>query len=89
MCGPLTVELWGIVIGLQYCCDNGWNKVVVQVDAKVACFVIRDLDSGRTSRWSIVREICKLLHLTWEVNIVNIFREANQCVDGFANLGCS
>lgn len=32
--------------------------------------------------------IRRILHEDWEVTFHHIFREANRCVDAFANLGC-
>jgi hypothetical protein len=36
----------------------------------------------------LVKGIHRLLALDWEVHISHLYREANQCADALANMGC-
>lgn len=36
-----------------------------------------------------MREIRKMIALSWVIKIEHTYREANQCVDALANFGCS
>lgn len=48
VCVTLSVPSFGCVfIFLELVCSKGWNKMVVQVDAKVACSVVLGTESGQ------------------------------------------
>lgn len=53
-CNPLVAELWGCLLGLCLCYNKGWHRLLVQLDARVACLVIQAKELNLLAVWSNV-----------------------------------
>jgi hypothetical protein len=51
--------------------------------------VLRERRVNSSLGIALAKQILKLLDMDWTVEISHTYREANKCVDAFANLGCS
>ncbi|KAL6565084.1 hypothetical protein OROMI_016534 [Orobanche minor] len=80
-------ELYAIWRGLEFCIDNHFNKVWVEVDSKIALSLI---EHSTTSHWQLQSIISKIRDFrdSIEIRFSHIFREGNAVADWLANHGC-
>ncbi|KAL6536656.1 hypothetical protein OROMI_026237 [Orobanche minor] len=80
-------ELYAIWRGLEFCIDNHFNKVWVEVDSKIALSLI---EHSTTSHWQLQSIISKIRDFrgSIEIHFSHIFREGNAVADWLANHGC-
>ncbi|KAL6570169.1 hypothetical protein OROMI_014683 [Orobanche minor] len=80
-------ELYAIWRGLEFCIDNHFDKVWVEVDSKIALSLI---EHSTTSHWQLQGIISKIRDFrgSIEIRFSHIFREGNAVADWLANHGC-
>ncbi|KAL6565077.1 hypothetical protein OROMI_016527 [Orobanche minor] len=80
-------ELYAIWRGLEFCIDNHFDKVCVEVDSKIALSLI---EHATTTHWQLQSIISKIRDFrgSIEIRFSHIFREGNAVADWLANLGC-
>ncbi|KAL6558442.1 hypothetical protein OROMI_018792 [Orobanche minor] len=80
-------KLHAIWRGLEFCIDNHFNKVWVEVDSKIALSLI---EHSTTSHWQLQSIISKIRDFrdSIEIRFSHIFREGNAVADWLANHGC-
>ncbi|KAL6551326.1 hypothetical protein OROMI_021814 [Orobanche minor] len=80
-------ELYAIWRGLEFCIDNHFDKVWVEVDSKIALSLI---EHATTTHWQLQSIISKIRDFrgSIEIRFSHIFREGNAVADWLANLGC-
>ncbi|KAL6570158.1 hypothetical protein OROMI_014672 [Orobanche minor] len=85
--GTTWVNLWLCFRGLEFCIDNRFNKVWVEVDSKIALSLI---EHSTTSHWQLQSIISKIRDFrgSIEIRFSHIFREGNAVADWLANHGC-
>jgi hypothetical protein len=83
-----VAELWDIFEGLKYERLLGLPVVELNIDSLAVVHVIKTGITRSSMSFSLVKRIHRLLALDWEVHISYSCREANQCADALANMGC-
>ncbi|KAL6580791.1 hypothetical protein OROMI_006714 [Orobanche minor] len=80
-------ELYAIWRGLEFCIDNHFDKVWVEVDSKIALSLI---EHSTTTHWQLQSIISKIHDFrgSIEIRFSHIFREGNAVADWLANHGC-
>ncbi|KAL6582730.1 hypothetical protein OROMI_004808 [Orobanche minor] len=80
-------ELYAIWRGLEFCIDNHFDKVWVEVDSKIALSLI---EHSTTSHWQLQGIISKIHDFrgSIEIRFSHIFIEGNAVADWLANHGC-
>lgn len=73
---------------MDLCRDRDISRSVAQVDVEAVSHIVFSNIVGRVVARNIVRDIHKLLQLSWEVRFVHVYLEANSCVDVLASIGC-
>jgi ribonuclease HI len=89
LCSAFVAELWGVYEGLKLVYRLGFKNVELEVDSEAVVGVIK---SGCTMSYggsTLLKRIWKLLEKDWKVEISHVYREANNCADALANIGCS
>ncbi|MCI30277.1 putative non-LTR retroelement reverse transcriptase, partial [Trifolium medium] len=81
--------LWGVFEGLKYARRLGYDVVELNVDSMVVKQALNSGLAGNLSGQALVKNIRRLLDLTWEVTVKHSYRVANACADALANIGCS
>jgi ribonuclease HI len=89
LCNAFVAELWGVLEGLRYVRRMGFQKVELNVDSAAVVQVVKTGCIQSASGNSLARQIWRLMALDWEVEVHHIYREANKCADGLANMGCT
>ncbi|MCI17930.1 putative non-LTR retroelement reverse transcriptase, partial [Trifolium medium] len=88
-CYAYVAELWGVVEGLKYAWSRGFKKVELNVDSIAVVQVLNEGGTCSALGFSLVKQIQRLVNLDWEIKVSHLYREANQCADGLATMGCS
>ncbi|GAU38338.1 hypothetical protein TSUD_61990 [Trifolium subterraneum] len=89
ICSVFVAESWGVFEGLSYVHRLGFRKVVLHIDSEVVVRVIKNGSSDSSAGSSLLTQIWRLLEMDWIVEVSHTYREANNCADALANLGCS
>ena len=82
----IAAELWAILLGLRLAWEQGYRRVVIELDAQVALTLINNA-SDESPYWNMVAGIRELLGYEWECCLEHSWREGNCCVDYLAQLG--
>ncbi|KAI3463725.1 hypothetical protein Pfo_020388 [Paulownia fortunei] len=83
----VCAELHAIYIGLEYCKENGFKKIMVETDAQVA---LQILSSHESCNWQFQHIKTKIRNIQneLEIQMMHIFCEGNQPADWCANFAC-
>jgi ribonuclease HI len=81
------VELWGIYEGLNLAQHRGVTRLELRTDSQVIAKSLKDDTSGSIMGCALMKRIKNLLHGSWKIRILHVFREANRCADMLANMG--
>ena len=87
-CSAFVAELWGMFEGLVYARRLGFVVVELNTDSVTVAQVISTGNLKSPVGASLLRSICWLLALDWEVKVLHVYRESNQCADALATIGC-
>jgi ribonuclease HI len=87
-CSAFVAELWGVLEGLKYARLLGLHVVELNIDSLAVVHVIKTGMTRSSMGFPLVKHIQRLLAMDWEVHISHSYREANQCADALANMGC-
>jgi ribonuclease HI len=87
-CSAFMAELWGVLEGLKYARSLGLQMIELNVDSLAVVHVITTGITTSSIGFAMVKRIRRLLEMDWEVHISHSYREANQCADALANMGC-
>ncbi|EEF31001.1 nuclease, putative [Ricinus communis] len=77
-CNSLLPGMWGGWYGLKLGWEAGIRKVVLEVDNQL---VVQQLSSD------IYHRNYSLNMIKWTVQVKDVYREGNQCVDALASIG--
>jgi ribonuclease HI len=88
-CNAFVAELWGVLEGLSLAQRLGFDRVELSIDSKAVVHVISTEKTQGAEGYAIVKKICRLLTMEWNVTIVHEYREANKCAGALANIGCN
>ncbi|GAU25543.1 hypothetical protein TSUD_259770 [Trifolium subterraneum] len=89
MCNAFVAELWGVLEGLRFVRNMGFRKVELCIDSQFVVQVIKNGCVQSSMGVSLLKQIWRLLDLDWNVEVSHTYREANNCADALAMLGCS
>ncbi|KAI3444432.1 hypothetical protein Pfo_001097 [Paulownia fortunei] len=83
----VCAELHAICIGLEYCKENGFKKIMVETEAQVA---LQILSSHESCHWQFQHIKTKIRNIQNELEIetMHTFREGNKPTDWCANFAC-
>jgi ribonuclease HI len=87
-CNAFIAELWGVLEGLRCAKRMGFTSVELHVDSLVVVNTITKGQDINSMGRNIVQRIRQLLQMEWEVKVQHSYREANNCADALANMGC-
>lgn len=84
-----VAELWGVYEGLKMTRELGLSKLVVHLDSLTVVQSITRNEDGNSAGYMLLKNICDLIGMDWEVWVTHIYREGNRSADILANLGCN
>lgn len=85
----LCTELWGILIGLEMAWNEGYRKLLLEVDSATAVQLLSSASNLHGSHKQVVSAIHQLWQSRpWEVLSCHIYREANGSGDWLAAYAC-
>ena len=87
MCLISVVEIWGAYYRLFLAWDNGYRKVMLELDSSSAIALIHSDFNPHHPYASVIGYVKHLLKREWIVEIKHTFRQANKVADHLAMLG--
>ncbi|KAF7808539.1 putative ribonuclease H protein At1g65750 family [Senna tora] len=88
-CSILEAELWGVFYGLDLAWRCGFERIIVEVDSRLACEFLSSSGDSSHVAVPIVARIKESLDRDWTVHVEHVFRETNMVVDALAKGGHS
>ena len=85
ICNALTVELWGVLHGLNLAWELGFRKIILEIDSQVVTFVLNKKTCPFPKIRSLLLDYFVLLRRDWQNQIQHTYKEWNICVDWLAN----
>ncbi|EEF46185.1 conserved hypothetical protein [Ricinus communis] len=85
----MGAELWAVLQGLILAWNNGFHKLLVEVDSAIVADWLSSKNKCNGIHSNMVLACLDILKRDWSASIGHIYREANQVADCLANLALS
>jgi ribonuclease HI len=89
LCSAFVAELWGVLEGLRCVRRLGFLNIELHIDSVAVVQVLKKRRVNSSMGHALAKQIWKLIDRDWNIEISHTYREANNCADALANLGCS
>lgn len=83
-CNTETAETWALLLGLQLAWTEGYRKIILEIDSRLALSLIRRNHGPKGPSNPIIKKCSEFLAQDWEVNVCHIYREMNEVADGIS-----
>ncbi|KAJ7957008.1 Ribonuclease H protein [Quillaja saponaria] len=83
-CNSFHAELWALKLGLQHAWEQGYRKIIVDVDSQ-AVVEVADRNYNNLNSYRDYHGYSPMLTRGWEVEIRHAYMEVNRCADWLAN----
>lgn len=85
----LTVELWGILLGLQLAWNHRLSKIWLESDSLTAINLIHKGCPSSHMHYNLVQSIKEFCSKNWQIRLSHTHREGNRVANSLANEGAS
>ncbi|MCI07370.1 ribonuclease H protein, partial [Trifolium medium] len=76
-CSAYVAKFWGVLEGLKLAKRLGFQAIEVNVDSILVANIINNNKEGSPTGRDLVRKICSLVSMDWEIMVRHSYCEAN------------